>query len=297
MFISRQLLTAFVATILFAALCGCGGVGAPMTTQPVTPAPAAIDGRWGFESVTVVPVGTPLPMFGSTLLFNGVLHNNGGIVDGVGQAYFVEAGVGNPILPCLQPAAVTVHGTFNSARHLSLTSSQVSGTVFTLDMDVPATLDAPMNGTASATGTCAVPPGTALANFSRPLMGTYAGILKGVTQSGMGTAAVPETATPAATMTLSETDPDAVTGQSTITGAATLTFPACSVTLPVSTTRIGAPNTGVSIFPATPPIVSVAGAHGSQAELLVVYLDANCKTQPAQMPLMFTEWAGLLTRQ
>jgi hypothetical protein len=298
MFIRWPLVTAFAATALLAALSGCGGVGAPIRTPPVTPAAAAIDGRWGVESVTVVPVGTTPTVIGPTLFFSGVLRTSGDVVDGVGQAYFGQFGqIGSNNLMCLQPGAVTVHGTLNSARHLSLASSQVNGTAFTIDVDVPASLDAPINATASAIGTCAVPSGTALANYSRSLTGRYAGMLNGVTQAGLGVAPVPETATPSATMMLSETDPDAGTGQSTITGSATLTFAACSVTLPVSTTRTGALNQGISIYPATPPVVLVSGGRGTQAQLLVVYLDANCKTQPATAPPVFTEWGGLLNQQ
>jgi hypothetical protein len=273
----------------------CGGCGSAPITPPVA-APAAIDGRWGFESTITVPVGTPLPAPFPTLVFSGVLHNNAGIVDGVGQAYFIQSGVGSSV-SCFQPAAVTVHGSFSSARHLTLTSEQVSGTVFTLDLDVPATLGSPMTGTGSATGTCPVPAGSTADTFSNSLTGSYAGTMSGVTQVGTGTTPVKELVTAMGAMTLNETDPDPATGQSTITGTATLTFPSCSVTLPVNTTRIGARNSAIQLFPGTSPVVGVDTTQGNAANLFVFYLDSTCKTQPAITPLNFTEWAGVLPRQ
>lgn len=276
-------------------LSACGGGSLPVAAPPVTPSAAPIDGRWSFSTTSqTVPF--------ASVVFSGVLSTNGTAVTGVGQVQFFLM-TGSNASACVQPTTVTVQGTLNSARHLSLSSSTVNGTVFTIDADIPTTypaVDSPAGGITTAvgsTGTCAVATSPAFAYYSSSLTGTYVGSLQQVVSAGPV-----DTAIPSVSMALSESDPDPLTGESSIAGSAKLTFPTCSVVVPIARTRVGAQNTAVLLYPTpSPPLVAVFALQPGQVMLNIWYEGSDCKPTaviaPAPGAGQPPRWSGTLARQ
>ncbi len=166
--------------------------------------------------------------------WNGYLQNNAGVVTGVGTVTVLGTGGPGVFGNLCSGYAIQVHGSYSSARHLTLTSDTFNKTVFTVDLDVPADPHAAATGTVTATGACNLSSTAEQGSLYVPINGTFAGALNSLDLAT-------KTTTPGigyGTATLTESAPD-LTGTTTVSGLLHLTLPACQGDVPVSYRRIG----------------------------------------------------------
>jgi len=224
--------------------------------------------------------------------FSGVLHNNAGVVDGVGVVQFSGMTTLASLQTCLPSTPIKVHGTLDSARHLMLTSESVHDTVFTLNADVPTDLSQEIpTGSVTSSGTCGTFSGDSRPQFASPVRGTFTGSEKPALASAANT-----TNPGSGVLVATETDPDPTTGQSVITGTLTMKLDSCSVDLPISIPRIGALVMPVLQLTTPTPIVNLEGASGNVIVTNVMDLGTDCKGQPL-LTTNRMDWIGSLTKQ
>ena len=265
-----QILTLLAATLL-------SGCGASLTTiTPVTPsAPASLAGNWQMQ-IQNSSIGTPAT---ASILMPGSLSVQGPIVSGTLRVIrFIAGNLTSPCLSFTQGIAFT--GTVDTSGLLTLTSAPFSGSIATLQLQLPLVNNIGRGTAQIVGGACATPSTSLIAVYVPSVTGTYAGTLSPLLLPGFpGTT---NTAGPASiTLTQSSANPD---GQFPVTGTLTVNSTSCALAAtPLTGTISGlalslkGPDPGITFNngPNTFPAATLsAGAISNSSELIGVTLDA-----------------------
>lgn len=230
-FLTRLLILSGVMPIF-----GCGA-GNFVNSLVATP---DLSGNWEFASGLGTVAGS-IPVAPTTgLLLVGSLTSQGSTVTGI----FRLADLSQPN-SCSNPLqqVVTVSGTIDPSRNLTLTSAAFGGSVLTMQLTIAptpgtggtSTVLTSGSGTVSITGgPCAYPSAGVFGFEIASVTGTYAGPITAV--SGLGTMAIPSGA---ASLVLTQTATPQSDGQLPVTGSLTFTGGGCTSSVPLSGTVSG----------------------------------------------------------
>ncbi|MFN2977312.1 hypothetical protein [Terriglobus aquaticus] len=220
----------------------------------------------------VVPVGSGTIPVVPGASFQGALVTNGTQVTGAGRIQVSAIASGS--LQCARPQAVSLHGTFNAARHLSLSSDPLpDGGALQMEVDIAPDPHVTSKGTTKLTGSCATT-GTIQGLLFEPISGSFSG---GVSSLDAITRLPVALGTADATFT--ETDPD-VNGQSVVSGSINLKLSACSTQLPIKAVRSGAslsPGGPLSSADSNVEVLLSELPDGTRVNASVLYLGQDCK--------------------
>ncbi len=240
--------------ILLLPLAGCGGSSStPASTYP------SLTGNWQIQSMTV-STGVLAPATGVLLL--GELTSSGAQVTGTFR-------LANYSLPNSCPGAlqqvITVTGSIDSSRNLTLTSAPFSGSTVTLQLPVSSTLTA-FNGTIAITGgACTFSSTTAFGFETQTVTGVYSGPVSATPFTGN-----PPITTGTAALTLTQSPVPAGDGQFPLTGTLTFNGGGCT-----SSTQLTGTVSGSS--------VTLSAAHTSPLTVSPVELRGNATPTPTQL--------------
>ncbi len=269
--------------LLLLSLAGCGTTSTP---PPVATYPS-LTGNWQIQSMTV-STGVLAPATGVLLL--GELTSSGAQVTGIFR-------LANFSLPNSCPAAlqqvITVSGTIDASRNLTLTSAPFSGSTVTLQLPVTSSPVA-FNGTIAITGGACTFSSTAAFGFeTQTVTGVYSGPVSATPFTG-----TPPIPTGTAALTLTQGSVPASDGQFPLTGTLVFTGGACTSSIPLSGTVSGS-SVILAALPAPPLTVSPIELRGNATptptELIatIFYGLGPCNTGLAAS----ATYNGTLTRQ
>ena len=274
-------------------LAACGG-GTLLNTLTSTP---DLSGNWEIVSQAGATTGS-LPAAG--LLLVGSLTSQGSSVSGIFR-------LANLTLPnaCGAPLQqiVTVSGSIDSSRNLSLTSAPFSGSVLSMKFVVPPTLSAvgagatltALAGTVAITGgSCTFASSTAFGSEIVSLSGTFAGPLTASTYL-----ATPPIPIGAANLVLLQAVAPQADGQFPVTGTLKFTGGGCTSSTPLSGTISGTQlilaSAATGIFnTSTDHMIAIVNLATGQLDVAsLVYGLGPCSTGISAI----AQYTGNLTRQ
>ncbi len=271
--------------------CGAGSLLSSLTATP------DLSGNWEFASQTGATTGT-LPTAG--LLLVGSLTSQGSNVTGV----FRLADLALPITcPAPFQQVVTVSGSIDSSRNLTITSAAFSGAILSMKFVVPPTVSAAGAGTtltalagtvAITGGACTFASSAAVGFEVVSVTGTFVGPLTASTYL-----ATPPIPTGTASLSLIQAATPQSDGQFPVTGTLKFIGGTCSSSTPLSgsisgtqLTLASAP-TGLFNTVTNNMLASVNPATGQLDIASLVYGLGPCSTGVTAI----TQYTGSLTRQ
>ena len=211
---------ALALTLLTATLVGCGT--STTTNTPVTPsALAGLAGNWQMQIQSTASIGIPPSV---SILMPGVLSVQGATVSGTLRIIqFIPGRLSSPCLSLNQGISFT--GIVDASNLLTLTSAPFSGSIATLQLQLPIVRGV-SSGTAQIVGgNCATAPTPLVAVYVPSVSGTYVGTLMPLVLPGF-----PGSTNTAggASVTLTQF-PASSDGQFPVTGTLTVNSTSCTL--------------------------------------------------------------------
>lgn len=278
-----RILTLLLSVSSIVWISGCG-LGSTVTSAIASP---DLTGNWQFQSASNISTTTP-PTAGVLLV--GALQSNGSHVTGTFR--FANLALPNSCGTPLQQV-ITLSGSIDSSRNLTLTSAPFTGSVVQLSVLVPPVVTGIATGTIQVTGmTCSFPSSQALGLEFPAVTGTYAGTLAATT--GFGT---PPSPTASVSLKIVQSTSPAADGQFPVTGSLQFSGGTCTSTTAltgtVSGSEVMASSAATGLLPGVTSLVAVINPVMPQVYTNVTFLAGPCATGL----LSFTGYQGSLTKQ